>query len=145
MFLSNIILNESHNMAAVTVVEMLYLSTVFSPIFESFVLSCFFFIFVNGPNNFGTKVFSAVDCCYYRSTFRHVEGESSSSANTGTDTNLWARSKTQLHTRGYQAQRCWSACAAKAVITLWAPDLGKWEASGSVAATIVYQGCVRHL
>lgn len=44
-----------------------------------------------------------------------------------------------------KAQRCWSASAAKAVITLWGSDLGKWEATTLVATTISYQSSLRHL
>lgn len=38
-----------------------------------------------------------------------------------------------------RAERCWSVWAAKAVIALWGSDLGKWEATLLVAATISYQ------
>lgn len=42
-----------------------------------------------------------------------------------------------------KAQRCWSAWAAKAVITLWGSDLGKWEATALVATTISYQSSIQ--
>lgn len=42
-----------------------------------------------------------------------------------------------------KAQRCWSAWAAKAVITLWGSDLGKWEATTLVATTISYQSSIQ--